>query len=354
MDRTERFYKIDQLLNERRVVPIETFLDALGVSRATFKRDLEYLRDRLNAPIVWDTHRRGYRFEAQEPGARQYALPGLWFNASEIHALLTMRELLENLQPGLLGGHVEPLLSRVKALLDSTDHSVNEVDQRIRILPASARSLDVDEFGTLCTALLSRRRLQLRHYSRERDEETERVVSPQRLVYYRDNWYLDAWCHWRDGLRSFAADCIRQASIVEVRAKAVSAKVLDSHLGSGYGIFSGQRTAVARLRFRPERARWVASERWHAEQLGYFDNRGCYILELPYSDQRELLMDILKHGSEVEVLAPAALRDAVIAALAAAQAVYAAGDERTGSEPTASHGPSGSSSELCVRENGTR
>lgn len=69
MDRTERFYRIDHLLNERRSVPIEVFLHELEVSRATFKRDLEYLRDRLNAPIVlWDRASRGYRGVLQVPG----------------------------------------------------------------------------------------------------------------------------------------------------------------------------------------------------------------------------------------------------------------------------------------------
>lgn len=102
MDRTERFYRIDQLLHEYRVVPLPVFLDSLGVSRATFKRDLEYLRDRLHAPIVWDRDRGGYRVGQASPGARQYELPGLWLNASEIHALLTMQHLLEHLQPGLL------------------------------------------------------------------------------------------------------------------------------------------------------------------------------------------------------------------------------------------------------------
>lgn len=60
MNRTERFYQIDQLLRERRVVPLETFLKELEVSRATFKRDIEYLRDRLHAPIVWDRATGGY------------------------------------------------------------------------------------------------------------------------------------------------------------------------------------------------------------------------------------------------------------------------------------------------------
>ena len=89
MDRTERFHLIDQMLCNRRVVSRAQFLDALEVSPATFKRDLEYLRDRLAAPIVWDHEQRGYCYQQGE-GGKQFQLPGLWFNTSEIQALLSM------------------------------------------------------------------------------------------------------------------------------------------------------------------------------------------------------------------------------------------------------------------------
>lgn len=88
----------------------------------TFKRDLEYLRDRFNAPVVWDRDAGGYRFDKQGVGDA-YGLPGLWFNASEIHALLTMRELLGSLSPGLLTPHIEPLLSRLRMLLERGGHA---------------------------------------------------------------------------------------------------------------------------------------------------------------------------------------------------------------------------------------
>ena len=138
MDRTERFYRIDQLLHERKVIPLQLLIEVLGVSRATINRDLEYLRDRLNAPIVWDRERRGYRYEEADRAALRYALPGLWFNGAEIHALLTMEHLLSNLQPGLLGPHIEPLRARIRMLLDSGDHSAEEVTSRIRLLRMAA------------------------------------------------------------------------------------------------------------------------------------------------------------------------------------------------------------------------
>ena len=311
MDRTERFYKIDQLLNEKIVVSIETFLDDLGVSLATFKRDLEYMRERLHAPILWDRDAGGYRYTQPDPLAPTFALPGLWFNSGEVHALITMQQLLSNLEPGLLAGHIKPLQARLNALLESQDHSAAEVETRFRIVHAARRQVTHQYFELVATATLSRKRLKVSHYSRETGEETERVISPQQLVYYRDNWYVDSWCHLRNGIRSFSIDAITNAEILKEKTKDVSRSKLKEALENGYGIFSGKAVTWARLRFSSERARWVSKEQWHPQQKGKFEEDGSYLLEVPFSDNRELIMDILRHGAEVEVISPQKLRKRV-------------------------------------------
>jgi predicted DNA-binding transcriptional regulator YafY len=307
MDRTERFHLIDQMLCNRRVVTRAQFLQALEVSPATFKRDLEYLRDRLAAPIVWDPEQRGYRYEA---GAEleQFQLPGLWFNTSEIQALLSMDALLANLQPGVLAKHIEPLRSRIRMLLDDGDHSADEISQRIRIVPLAAKVYRSKYFEAVCQALLSRKCVDITYYSRPSDSSSERRVSPQRLIYYRDNWYLDAWCHLRQGLRSFSIDAIKALDVTGEPAVEVDATELNRELESGYGIFSGAETRQAVLRFSPEIARWVSRETWHPDQGSEYDQDGFYILRIPYSQDTELVMDILKYGAEVEVLEPQELR----------------------------------------------
>lgn len=322
MDRTERFYRIEQLLHDRKAVHFDELLAALEVSRATLKRDLQYLRDRLNAPIVYDREANGYRFDAPAGQASRFELPGLWFNASEIHALLMMRHLLEEVQPGLLGPHIAPLQTRLQSLLGSRDDAPEDVAERVRIVHAAKRRTDLKHFEVIAASLLKRRRLLIRHWNRGRDEETEREVSPQRLVHYRDNWYLDAWCHLRDEIRSFAVDAIRHAEPVERKAKEVAKKQLDATVGAGYGIFSGEKVEWATLRFSPAAARWVAAEQWHPRQKARFDEAGRYLLELPYSNPTELVMDVLRHGAGVEVLAPEALRQRVKDELGKALARY--------------------------------
>ena len=108
MERLERFYKIEQLLKDRKAVSFSALQSSLGVSPATLKRDLEYMKNRFNAPIEYDREANGYRFGKPRTGPR-YELPGLWFNAGEAYALLSMHSLLAELQPGLLEPHVGPL-----------------------------------------------------------------------------------------------------------------------------------------------------------------------------------------------------------------------------------------------------
>lgn len=306
--RQERLQRMMQLLKSRRIVPRNLFLERLEVSVATFKRDLDYLRNRLGAPIVWDRENRGYRFDMSAQDTDVFELPGLWFNSQEIHALLTMNQLLDNLQPSLLTPYIEPLKQRIESLLGGEDHSSNEVRKRIHVLHMNTRPVEPDNFEVISSALLARRRLKVVYYNRRRDDETERELSPQRLVYYRDNWYLDAWCHLRNEIRRFSVETIRKAIPLEKTCQRVAAKTLNEILASGYGIFGGRTTRTARLRFTPERARWVASETWHPKQKGELKADGSYVLEFPYSDDRELIMDILRHGDEVEVLEPESLR----------------------------------------------
>jgi predicted DNA-binding transcriptional regulator YafY len=310
MNRTERLYKIDRMLHERRVVSVDVFLEELGVSLATFKRDLEYMRDRLNAPVVWDRDVGGYRFDKQGVGDA-YELPGLWFNASEIHALLTMQQLLSSLQPGLLTPHVEPLLSRLKSLLEQEGLSADSVLQRIRIHKVSARAYEPEHFAPIATAVVQRRRIVIDHHNRNRGEVIRREVSPLRLTHYRENWYLDGWCHLREEIRSFALDAINRVESSDQEALDLDEAEIQAVLDSGYGAFTGKTIEYAELEFTAPRAQWVSKETWHPQQKSEFVENGSYRLTVPFSNPTELIMDILRHVPHVKVLGPQLLRERV-------------------------------------------
>ena len=322
MSINERVYQIDNLLHERRSISFQELLSRLEVSPATLKRDLAYMRDRLNAPIIFDKDLSGYRLDEQGVGA-QYELPGLWFTAEEIYALLTMQHLLSNLDTGgLLGPHIKPLLSRLTVLLGAADDAVDQVQKRIKVESMGARQVYLELFQVVASALVRRKRLVIEYHSRGSNETSTRELSPQRLMHYRGNWHLDAFCHTKNAMRNFSVDAIKKAEITERVADDIPETQLNELLATSYGIFSGKDVEWATLHFTAERARWVADERWHSKQKGKFLKDGTYELKVPYSDHRELIMDILKHGQYVTVVAPEPLRNAVAETLKASLANY--------------------------------
>jgi predicted DNA-binding transcriptional regulator YafY len=327
MDRTERFYKIEMLIRHRGCVPFVDLMEELEVSRATLKRDLDYLRSRMDAPIVYDRFANGYKFElhAGNRAQAQHELPGVWFNEREIHALLTMHQLIQELDSGgMLARHLQPLLDKLHGMLGTSEREAAELMKRVKIVTPARRPVQARFFEMAGSALLQRRRIQMRYFTRGRNQESERVVSPQRLVHYRNTWYLDAWCHTTDGLKRFALDAIREGALLEQRARDVAIKSVEAELDGGYGIFAGasSKSQWATLRFAPEAAQWVQHEQWHPAQQAKLEADGSLTLKLPYADATELAMDVLRHGELVKVVAPAALAGLVAKRLRAAVEVY--------------------------------
>jgi predicted DNA-binding transcriptional regulator YafY len=320
MDRFDRIFLLNNILqNSRRPVSHKQLQERLECSRATVTRTIEDLRDYLNAPIEYNRKANGYFYNQQ--AGEMFELPGLWFNATELQALLGMQQLLADLQPGLLGHSLEPLRKRLDEILGHQHVGGDELVRRIRILRMAARPVG-EQFQNVASCLAGRKRLQIDYYNRSEDTTTQREVSPQRLTHYRDNWYLDGWCHLRSGLRTFALDAISGVVALDEEALEVSDSELDEHFASAYGIFAGRADKSALLLFSPERARWVSREQWHPEQQGRMLEDGSYELCIPYSQPSELIMDILKYGPDVEVLAPEGLRREVRQRLQAAAGRY--------------------------------
>ena len=332
MSKTARLYKIEMLIRRLGSVSFAQLSDALAVSPATLKRDLQYLREHLGAPIDYDASTGGYRFAgpaagsaaAVASGGPRHELPGLWFSEGELYSLLMAHQLLSGLDAdGMLSRHLQPLLDRIHELLGPGGEADSKsLMKRVKIIGALRRPVPPEHFERMGEALMRRRRLHLRYLTRARGEVGEREVSPQRLVHYRNTWYLDAWCHSRERLLRFALDAVQAAQVLDTRAKDVAIRQVQAEMDTGYGIYAGGTRQVALLRFSPQAAPWISREEWHPEQQGRFLDDGSWQLSLPYMDETELVMDLLRQGEQVQVLAPDSLRQAVQRRLAAALAVY--------------------------------
>lgn len=307
-------------------MPREVLLNELGVSLPTLKRDLAVLRDQFQAPIAWlpgeGGIERGYVLEDKGWSSGKLGLPRAWFTSSEIYALLMIDTLASHIAPGLLTEHLQPLITRITLALSAADDTPDDVRSRLQILASSAKRREAAHFENVAKATVRRNRLEILYFTKSRNERSTRIVSPQRLIHYKENWYLIAWCHRAEGLRVFALDSVEDSRVLKEPAVEADKAAITAMVGKDFGIYSGGDRKWAKLRFSALQARWVEAEVWHPEQKATVQDDGSLVLEVPYSDQRELLLDVLKFGPEVEVLEPPELREEVRSRLRRALSKY--------------------------------
>jgi predicted DNA-binding transcriptional regulator YafY len=321
MSKVERLYHLHNILSQRRTpISRQDLMERLECSQATLYRLIAELRDYLGAPLEQDADNRGFYYDRSYD--QPFELPGIWISPAELQALLTARQVLGNVQPGLLEGELQSLQGRISSLLQKKGFDAEEGQSRIHIQSVAGRAVPEHLFQDVLGALIGRQQLHIIYHGRRKDDISERDISPQRLTQYRNSWYLDAWCHKAAGLRSFSLERISDQQLLEEPALEVPAADLAGHFDSAYGIFSGPAEHLAKLRFTPEMSRWVAEEQWHPDQRGSYDDKGAWTLELPFSSPRELVMDILRYGPEVEVVEPPFLRDAVAESARKAAEIY--------------------------------
>lgn len=319
MDKWERFRQLQSILEtHRQPVPLKQLAERLECDPATVKRLVAEFRAKYDAPVA--SSRAGYAWRPRPD--QRFELPGTWLGQSELLALMVLDHALATLGSRVMEREFKALRRKVQQLLKTDAFDGEDFVRRLRVVSSRQRLAPLPFFAELVAALQQRQQLSLSYYSRSRDSAERRTVSPQRLVLYRDNWYLDAWCHNRQALRTFALDAVRDCQRLAHTARDLPEAELDSHFGRSFGIFSGAPAAVAVLQFSAEAARWVQAECWHpAQQLHWCDD-GQLQLHVPYSHATELLRDVLAWGEHAEVLSPPALRAEAATRLRAALQRY--------------------------------
>ncbi|MCG6939985.1 MAG: WYL domain-containing protein [Thiohalocapsa sp.] len=331
MDKLHRITQLKRILAGRRTpITLRQLMDRMQCSESTARRALYSYRDDFGAPLTFDRRSGGWSLTGPLPDAAD-EVPGLWFTTTELHALLAARELLRELQPGLLAAQTAPIAKRIEQLLAQRGIAPKDLARRVRLQAPGMRQCAPDTFALLAQGLFERLRLRIRYSPRSRPttaNEPSRDISPQRFTWLRGNWYLDAWCHRADEPRRFAVERVQTAELLDEPAIELAPEALAARCDDAYGTFTGTPTNTAVLRFTAHRAQWVAEEHWHDSQQGSWLPDGRYQLTLPYARHEELLMEVLKYGADCEVMAPAELRAAVLERLRAALNAYADPDSR--------------------------
>ncbi|TYT75105.1 helix-turn-helix transcriptional regulator [Desulfobotulus mexicanus] len=311
MNQLERIYRIDALLQTGKCIPLSRMEEEMEKSRSSIKRDIQYMRDYFDAPIIYNKQNHCYRYDAD---AGSFELPGFWLSQTELYALRLLQEVTDTEEKAAMAPFLVPVREKLDKALAKLGHDPGLIARCIQVMPVYQRQLERPVFSAVCKALLQAQVLDIRYHGRGEDKIENRRIHPQKLIQYQINWYLVAHCELRKELRTFSMDRISVMALPGLPAELIDPKKIKEHTESGFGIFAGKAENTAFLRFYQPNARWVKDEKWHKNQMTRWDG-DTLILSLPYNSSTELVREILRHGPGVKVESPESLKKEVVEAL---------------------------------------
>ena len=299
--------RIHQALSSGKFPNASTLAPEIEVATKTIYRDIEFMRDRLNLPIQFDSGRNGY-FYTEEVSA----FPTMQITEGEIFALVVAEKALQQYR----GTSFEkPLLSAIKKMEESLPDTISlnlaDIEQTISFRTRAEQILDLKIFDALAKAAARRQQIELAYRKPGQTKSESRLVDPYHLANINGEWYLFAYDHARKDIRTFAPARIKSVKPTGktfIRPQKFS---LEKRLRDSFGVHSGEGEFEVVLRFNARAADYVREKKWHQSQELCELKGGGVELALKLSSLLEIERWVLSWGGDAKVLKPRELAEAI-------------------------------------------
>lgn len=306
----ERFLWFHSQVRRARYPNAATMAHRFEISAKTAQRDIAFMQNRLFAPLVYDFSRRGYAYEDAT-----YELPASWLGADELLALLISFRLASTVPDRGMKARIKTFLNQVLSLYThEVPISLEGLGEKVSVKNIEYSVTSGKIFQQVLDALLNSRTVKIEYYSPHQDETTSRNILPLHLLSCMGTWHIIAHCALRSELRDFTLSRIRaiEPSAVHIPVPSGTDSIKE-YLRWNFGILSSIESIEVCIKFAPDIAPWIQEQVWHANQVVERQPDGSLLLSFSVADFREIKREILKYGSQVEVISPTALRDEVSA-----------------------------------------
>jgi predicted DNA-binding transcriptional regulator YafY len=299
----ERYYWFDNQVRANRFPNANTLAEKFEISSKTAQRAIEFMRDRIGAPLEYDSRHKGYCYSDDS-----FSLPSFQVSQEELVSILIARDLLSQSAGGLISRTIQSFGRKLFVAMGYIGFSGEKLGHAFSAVWNGYSPSQADTFETVLNALLQNRLLACRYESPATGQETERTIAPHHLQHYMGSWVLIGWCHLRNGWRKFFLSRMSDPIMTDESFEPRPRKEWEPLIHASFGIFQGGDPIPVVLQFNPFRAQWIREQIWHPDQKLETLPEGGLRLVLPVTDFREVKMKVLQFGADVEVIEPEELR----------------------------------------------
>jgi predicted DNA-binding transcriptional regulator YafY len=303
----ERMVRIHQAVSSDQFPNASTLAREIEVATKTIHRDIEFMRDRLNLPIEFDSRQNGYRYTEEVS-----AFPTLQITEGELFALVVAEKALQQYR----GTSFErPLLSAIKkmeqALPDTISLNLADIERTISFRTRAEPILDLKIFDALAKAVAQRQQLELAYRKPGQRQPEKRVIDPYHLANINGEWFLFAHDHARKDIRTFVPARIQSVEPTGKIFERPQKFSLEKRLRDSFGVHSGEGEYEVVVRFNARVADFIREKKWHESQQLQELKGGAVELRLKLSSLVEIERWILGWGGDATVVKPPELAAAV-------------------------------------------
>lgn len=299
----ERFIWFDDHVRRKKYPNTTSLSGEFEISVKTAQRDIEFMRDRLKCPLIYDESRKGYYYEDET-----FSLPLMYLSSTELSSLIVARKLLQDISGSCIADEITSAVDKITSIIKKHAASSESMDDVMSFHLIEYAPAPEDVFRAVLEACLKKKTLSFTYSSPARKEEIRRSVDPYHLFNYMGTWHLIGYCHMRKDIRDFKLNRIKTPTILNQSFRIPGTFNFRDYFLSSFGIYKGRNKKQVVLCFTPEKAKWISDQIWHKDQKAKFLDDGSLELSFPVADFSEIAREILKHGSGVEVIRPEALR----------------------------------------------
>ncbi len=273
------------------------------ISSKQAQRDIDFIRDRLYAPLRYDSKSRGYCYDVSG-----YELPSIWIKEDELLALCLAAKLASNIPQGEIKKSLDLVIEKFSGFLTSDFARFKQFINNVLVKNIEYYRVEKTIFQQVISSLFNQQAIEFDYYSPHKKENSHRIVKPMHLLCYMGRWFLIGYCKEKAETRYFSLSRISAIKTSDEHIDIMAIHDIKTGIDNCFGILTGGIPQEVCLRFKPEISDWIKEQIWHEAQIMSDDEDGRLSLKIPAANFAELKGEILKFGSAIEVVSPEALR----------------------------------------------
>lgn len=300
----ERFYWLENQIKEGKFPNRQDLADKFMITIRQASRDIDFIKNDLQAPLEYSRERKGYYYSSEH-----FEIPKPRLSENELIGLIMADKMAESTKNNAMHKKID---SFARKIFLAKGFDLDQIKRKLSIKNISYEKIESQVYDTILQALHSNQKIRIEHSAQLNQDKTSRIVNPLQLILYMGNWYLYAYCEKRKGYRTFAISRIFSATLLE---EAVDALHLDKDvkqlIEESFGIYLFDRDAEkhnVQIKFKKKIADRLKNQIWVQSQKMECLSDGSILVSFDVIDFTEIISEVLRYGSDVEVIKPKALR----------------------------------------------